>query len=191
MVSGAAKKKKKRQSQSQQQAEADTPPSSATTTTPPCPPPPPLTPTPEYTQTLTKTLQQAHDLHLTHTHDKGRILLSPPIQGFEPGKILFEEHAYIHGNAEEDWCLECDVEHTHTYTQTGIDTQQRKKEEDDESVCKCARVRELYPPEILRVGLPEVEEWMIEKLQRVQTLDRARAWLKVCVCMCVFVYACV
>lgn len=178
MVSGAAKKKNKRQSQSQQQADADTPPSSTSITTTTLPPPP-LTPTPEYIQTLTKTLQQTHNLHLTRTHDKGRILLSPPLQGFEPGKILFEEHAYIHGNAEDDWCLECDVEHIHTQTHTDDDGQ--------ESKCECARVRELYPQEILRAGLRVVEEWMIEKLQRVQTLDRARAWLKVCVyaCMCV------
>jgi len=27
--------------------------------------------------------------------------------------------------------------------------------------------------------LPAIEEWMVERLERVQTLDRARAWIKV------------
>lgn len=56
------------------------------------------------------------------------------------------------------FCLECD--------------------DDTHSAKGCPVARRMYPKAVL-AQLPQLEAWMAQRLGRVQTLDRARAWLKV------------
>lgn len=81
MVSGAAKKKKKR-------ATAAASASSS----------PPSLPTSSLLEAvharLAKELHEKHGIVLVHTEEKGRCCLAPS-QGFEPGRVLIEEEAYM------------------------------------------------------------------------------------------------
>ncbi|KAM3568404.1 hypothetical protein VYU27_009473 [Nannochloropsis oceanica] len=144
MVSGAAKKKKKR---------ANAAAASASSTSPSVPTSSLLV---AVHARLARELQERHDIVLVHTEEKGRCCLAPP-QGFEPGRLLIEEDAYIWGNGEDDWCLECD--------------------DPSHASSSCPRVLSTYPPSLPPL-LPAIEKWMEERLERVQTLDRARAWIK-------------
>lgn len=67
-------------------------------------------------------------------------------------------HMYRWGNGHAEWCLECDTP--------------------SHASPACPRIRASYPPSIVPL-LPAIENWMMEDLERVQSLDRARAWIKV------------
>lgn len=67
--------------------------------------------------------------------------------------------------ASGPFCLECDVSASPASLH---------------SAKGCPVVRRLYPKEVA-LQLPQLEAWMAKRLGRVQTLDRARAWLKACV----------
>ncbi|EKU23173.1 hypothetical protein NGA_0683900, partial [Nannochloropsis gaditana CCMP526] len=94
---------------------------------------------------------------LVQNEEKGRYCCAPP-QGFEPGRVLLEEEAYIWGNGHAEWCLECDTP--------------------SHASPACPRIRASYPPSIVPL-LPAIENWMMKDLERVQSLDRARAWIKI------------
>jgi len=85
MVSGAAKKKKKNAA-----AVASSSSSSSSSS--------PSLPTSSLLEAvharLAKELHEKHGIALVHTVEKGRCCLAPP-QGFEPGRVLIEEEAYM------------------------------------------------------------------------------------------------
>ena len=73
----------------------------------------------------------------------------------------------------------------HTKTHTGTPNDGRSSclecsdghDADDHNLQACPIVQRLYPPNVI-AELPKLAAWMAERLGRVQTLDRARAWLK-------------
>ena len=178
MVSGASKKKKKK---------AAAAAASSSLASPPPPPPPSLTEAdlaPRLARVhahFTQEMQEKHSINLKHTEDKGRVCLAPPQgpsssshaihlrpthppthvptqkKGFEPGRVLLEEKAYLYGNGTKGWCLECDAP-THPSSH-------------------CPLVLSTYPPTLPPL-LDEMEDYM-EGLERVESLDRARSWIKV------------
>eukprot|EP00624_Nannochloropsis_granulata_P006793 evm.model.NODE_51720_length_21927_cov_20.203447.1 len=82
MVSGAAKKKKKRANAAAASASSSSP----------------SVPTSSLLEAvharLARELHEKHDIVLVHTEEKGRCCLASP-QGFEPGRVLIEEEAYM------------------------------------------------------------------------------------------------
>lgn len=76
--------------------------------------------------------------------------------GTEQSVHIFHMHRWGNGHAE--WCLECDTP--------------------SHASPACPRIRASYPPSIVPL-LPAIENWMMKDLERVQSLDRARAWIKV------------
>jgi len=82
MVSGAAKKKKKK-------AAAVASSSSSSSSSPSLP-----TSLEAVHARLAQELHEKHGIALVHTVEKGRCCLAPP-QGFEPGRVLIEEEAYM------------------------------------------------------------------------------------------------
>lgn len=83
MVSGAAKKKKKKATAAAASSASSPPPSVPTSSL-----------LAAVHARLAQELHEKHGIILVHTEEKGRCCLAPP-QGFEPGRVLIEEEAYM------------------------------------------------------------------------------------------------